>query len=151
MSNGNDAHLSIEQSVTPLRESLVCRVRIEVHNMRTDEDYDRPGKSENHVTFALLLGNGQSVRFDMSHTSTMLGKLSIRGRSTTLSRMVMKWTDINASCCPDQFNEAQAPMATRGAQRFTVNDYMQHIIARSLHRYRFMYVDSSELGCRHWV
>jgi hypothetical protein len=56
-------------------------MRVEVHNLRHGETQEREGKSENHLTFALLLGDGQSVRFDMTPDAiTHIGSMVVQDR-----------------------------------------------------------------------
>ncbi|WPH01243.1 Hypothetical protein R9X50_00408000 [Acrodontium crateriforme] len=146
----NDQHLRVEAGFTRYSSRRVYRIRVEVHNMRHDENTERDEKSENHVTFALLIGNGQSVRFDMTpNPRTRLGRLVVRGRAETVSRRTIRLTDINALGCPNNFDPDRPP--PQQGQGYTVNDFLQYILRFGLHRYRFMYIDSQPLGCRYWI
>lgn len=70
----NDVHLFVDDNVRPHLRKHVHRFRVEVHNLRAYEEEERSGKSENHITLAMLLGSNESVRIDMApNQNTNLG------------------------------------------------------------------------------
>lgn len=128
----------------------VHRVRVEVHNLRFGEGQEREGKSENHLTFALLLGNGRSVRFDMTpNTQTHVGNMESQYRNATVSKRAIRSVDIDAICCQNNFDPNEAP--SQHGQGYSVGSFSRFIIDHQLDRYRFLYVDSQAMGCRYWV
>jgi hypothetical protein len=131
-------------------ERRVHRVRIEVHNLRKDEKRKRGGRSENHVTCALMLGNGQSVRIDMTpDAKTHKGTMVLMGRDKIVSRRTLRLTDINAAGCQNNFDPDRTPsLHGRG---HSVANFIDFLLDRRLDRYRFIYVDSHIMGCRYWV
>lgn len=146
----NDRHLEIHRNVHVHLSKAVHRVRIEVHNLRAEESEERDGKSENHVTFAMLLGGGESVRVDMApNPTTNLGKLSVRYRDNIVSAKTIRLSDINARGCSDNFDPDRRP--ARNSHSHSVNQFLLHIVTSNMHRYRFMEIDGQPLGCRCWV
>lgn len=138
--SGNNKHL----------DRRVHRMRIEVHNLRYDEEQERKGKSENHFTFALLLGNGQSVRFDMTPNAvTHIGTMVMQDRDDIVSRKTVRLTDVNAVGCQNNFDPDTTP-SEHGRGR-CVDSFLQFLLSQHMSRYRFMYVDSQAMGCRYWV
>jgi len=141
---------SVERSNNKHLSRRVHRVRIEVHNLRHDETQEREGQSENHFTFALLLGNGQSVRFDMTPDAvTHIGTMVMQDRDDIVSRKTIRLTDINAVGCQNNFDPDRTP--SRHGQGLSVDCFLQFLLSHQMSRYRFMYVDSHAMGCRYWV
>jgi hypothetical protein len=88
----------------------VHRVRIEVHDLRRDDEQERQGRSENHITFALLLGDGQSVRFDMTPDAiTHISTVIVQDRDEIVSRRTVRLTDINTVGCQNSFDPDRTP------------------------------------------
>jgi hypothetical protein len=84
-------------------------MRVEVHNLRHGEIQERQGKSENHLTFALLLGDGQSVRFDMTPDAiTHIGSMVVQGldENGPVDRRQRSWL-------PKQFRSRQDTLTMR--------------------------------------
>jgi hypothetical protein len=131
-------------------ERRVHRVRIEVHNLRKDDGWERQGRSENHVTCALMLGNGQSVRIDMTpDADTHQGTMVLQGRERIVSRRTLRLTDINATGCQNNFDPDWTPsLHGRG---LSVATFVNFLLDHHLDRYRFIYVDSHAMGCRYLV
>jgi hypothetical protein len=128
----------------------VHRVRIEVHNLRCGEENERYGWSENHVTCALLLGDGQSVRIDMTpEVMTHNGTMIIQDRNRIVSNKTVRLTDINAVGCQNDFDPDRSP-SELGLGR-SVGSFTHFLHEQHLDRYRFMYVNSQAMGCRYWV
>ena len=128
----------------------VHRVRIEVHNLRYGDAQEEEGKSENHLTFALLLGDGQSVRFDMTpDTITHIGAMVVQDRDEIVSKKTVRLTDVNAAGCQNNFDPDRTP-SLRG-RGLSVDCFLQFILSHQMNRYRFIYVDSHTVGCRYWV
>jgi hypothetical protein len=141
---------TIKQSHDKYLSRRVHRLRIEVHNLRYGENQESKGRSENHLTFALLLGNGQSVRFDMTpHAMTHIGTLVVQDRDEIVSRRTVRLTDINAVGCQNSFDPDRTP-SQYGRGR-SVDCFLQFLLSHHMSRYRFMYVDSRAVGCRYWV
>jgi hypothetical protein len=148
----NDAHLEIHRNVQPHFQKSVYRIRLEVHNLRADEDEERDGKSENHVTFAMLLGGGESVRVDMApDQSTNLGKMSVRFRDAIVSNKTVRLTDVNARGCFNGFDPDRRPTPDTRFPPHSVQAVLLCLLNSNMHRYRFMYIDSQPLGCRYWM
>lgn len=128
----------------------VYRMRIEVHNLRSGETHERDGRSENHLTFALLLGDGQSVRFDMTPDAiTHVGSMVMQDRDDIVSRKTIRLTDVNAVGCQNSFDPDKTPSRYGGGR--SVDCFLQFLLSHQMNRYRFMYVDSRSVGCRYWV
>jgi hypothetical protein len=128
----------------------VHRMRVEVHNLRHGETQEREGKSENHLTFALLLGDGQSVRFDMTPDAiTHIGSMVVQDRDEIVSMKTVRLTDVNAVGCQNSFDPDRTP--SRCGRGRSVDCFLQFLLNHQMNRYRFMYVDSQAVGCRYWV
>jgi hypothetical protein len=148
----NDNHHEVDLNVAPHLQKAVHRIRLEVHNLRAEEDGERDGKSENHVTFAMMLGNGESVRVDMApNQSTNLGKMIVRHRDDIVSRKTLKLTDVNARGCGGSFDPDKPPKADKHHPPSSVDQILSFLVARNMHRYRFLYIDAQPLGCRYWM
>lgn len=143
-------HPGSERITQTFSERRVHRVRIEVHNLRKDEGSAREGRSENHVTCALMLGSGQSVRIDMTpDADTHKGTMVLQERDRIVSRRTIRLTDINAAGCQNNFDPDQTPsLHGRG---HSVATFVNFLLDHHLDRYRFIYVDSHAMGCRYWV
>jgi hypothetical protein len=138
--HSNDKHLG----------RRVHRVRIEVHDLRRDDEQERQGRSENHLTFALLLGDGQSVRFDMTPDAiTHISTVIVQDRDEIVSRRTVRLTDINTVGCQNSFDPDRTP-SQYGRGR-SVDCFLQFLLSHRMSRYVFMYVDSQAVGCRYWV
>jgi hypothetical protein len=148
-----DSHLELHPNVRARLQRPVYRFRVEVHNLRADEDGEREGKSENHVTFAMMLGNGESVRVDMGpHPTSKLGKMVVRYRADIVSSKTLRLTDINALGCPNSFDPSRDPEPWKSrVTRYSVDQVLSGLVSGNMHRYRFMYIDSQPLGCRYWM
>lgn len=105
-------------------------------------------KSENHVTLSLLLGGNACLRVDMKPgTRSWAGNLDIRLHPYTLSSSIIKYVDIPARNCPNEFDpQRRGPRSTNVR---LVRDLMP-LFARLQH-FLFMNVDGKALGCRYWV
>jgi hypothetical protein len=148
----NDNHLEVHRNVAPHLQKAVYRIRLEVHNLRAEEDGERDGKSENHVTFAMLLGNGESVRVDMApNPTTHLGKMDVRYRDDIVSRKTLRLTYVNARGCEKYFDPDQSPTADERYPPSSVDQILSFLVASNMHRYRFLYIDAQPLGCRYWM
>jgi hypothetical protein len=103
--HSNGLHEQTNYGAQERLDRRVHRVRIEVHNLRYGEKNERTGWSENHVTCALLLGDGQSVRIDMTpQVMTHNGTMMIQDRNTIVSKRTVRLTDINAVGCQNNFD-----------------------------------------------
>jgi len=149
----NDTHLELHPNVGEHLRKSVYRLRVEVHNLRAGEDGEREGKSENHVTFAMMLGNDESVRVDMGPSpTTNLGKMVVRYRDDIVSNKTLRLTDINALGCSDNFDPSRDPEPWKNrVARCSVDQVLCRLVNGNMHRYRFMYIDSQPLGCRYWM
>jgi hypothetical protein len=121
-----------------------------MHNLRHGETQEREGKSENHLTFALLLGDGQSVRFDMTPDAiTHIGSMVVQDRDEIASMKTVRLTDVNAVGCQNSFDPDRTP--SRCGRGRSVDCFLQFLLNHQMNRYRFMYMDSQAVGCRYWV
>lgn len=140
----------LERITQTYSEKRVHRVRIEVHNLRKEEGRQRKGRSENHVTCALMLGSGQSVRIDMTpDADTRKGTVVLQGRDRIVSRRTIRLTDINAAGCQNDFDPDRTP--SQHGRGHSVATLAKFLLDHHLDRYRFLYVDSRAMGCRFWV
>lgn len=105
-----DSHKEVKQGNYKHLSRRVHRPRIGVRNLRHDEEHERRSKSENYLTFALLLGSGRSVHFDMAPEGiTHIGAMVVQDREVTVARRTVRLTDINAVGCHDSFDPDKLP------------------------------------------
>lgn len=148
----NDVHLLVDKNVRPHLKKPVHRFRVEVHNLRAYEDEERSGKSENHVTLAMLLGSDESVRIDMApNQKTNLGRMEVLYRNAIVSGRAIRVTDVKARGSLNGFEPDRRPPRSDPASVYTVNQILMALVDNNVHRYRFVYIDSQPLGCRHWM
>lgn len=135
---------------TAVMDRRVYMIRLEVHNMRAYENQEREGKSENHVTIALLLGDGQTVRLDMgTDPITFAGVLEIAFRENIVSGRTIRISDTRVTGCPRDFDPDHTRAASGGNRR--VRDFLMLMRGNSRQLYRFMCTDFVAQGCRFWV
>lgn len=140
-----DIQGSSTASLIRSRQIFRCRVQILSLGRARDTNF-----SENHVTIALLLGDGVSIGLDMQLVGPAvagLGRLIISSRSYTRSNSTIHYLDFDAAGCPSDFAPSTPAPATggRSAARFL------NAIHQLNKDYRFLCINGHMDGCRHWV
>jgi hypothetical protein len=140
--------VDLAPSYLRLLKMPVFKLRIGMHNL----GQQWLGQwSENHAVLYFLLGGGRCVRLNLKPTEDGgVAKLYLTGHNFTESNSLFpeQFKDFALKDCPRDF-DPEVENRTRGLK--TVKEVITPLLSANLHRYRFMEVEESKVGCRHWV
>jgi hypothetical protein len=152
MASGNESYVRLPSDLSSFEHQPVFVVRVAAHTLGRQEV---GGKSENHLSIYLLLGRNVSFHMDIrpiggqGDTVETTGCLYMQRRAYHLSNTVIKYTDLNALGCPEDFTPVGSfwPLGPY----YTVRHYVDFVIGGGFHHFRYTFTDGHSVGCRHWA